>query len=73
VDALLDLPWDYVITVCDDASERCPVFSGRTTRLHWSFDDPSRATGTEAERLDAFRRVRDGIEARLRPWLAATQ
>src|SRR3954471_2149736 len=38
--------WDYVITVCDDANESCPVFPGGRHRLHWSFEDPSRATGT---------------------------
>lgn len=62
--------WDWVITVCDDADERCPVFPGATRRLHWSFDDPSRATGAEAERLATFGRVRDEIAARLRTWLA---
>jgi arsenate reductase len=41
VDSLLDRRWDYVITVCDSANERCPLFPGRTTRLHWSFEDPS--------------------------------
>jgi arsenate reductase (thioredoxin) len=73
LDGLVDRPWDYVITVCDSANERCPLFPGRTTRLHWSFDDPSRATGTEDERLDTFRRVRDEIETRLRAWLATTR
>ena len=63
-------PWDYVVTVCDDASERCPVFPARTTRLHWSFPDPSRATGSDDERLATFRRVRDAIRARLGDWLA---
>jgi arsenate reductase (thioredoxin) len=63
-------PWDYVITVCDSANERCPVFPGRAARLHWSFEDPSAATGTEAERLAVFRRVRDAIATRLRGWLA---
>jgi len=72
VDSLLDRPWDYVITVCDSANERCPLFPGRTTRLHWSFDDPSQATGTEDERLDTFRRVRDEIRARLGAWLTTT-
>lgn len=72
VDTMLDRPWDCVVTVCDSASERCPVFPDRTTRLHWSFDDPSQATGTEEQRLDAFRRVRDEIGARLRGWLAST-
>ena len=69
VDRLLAEPWDYVITVCDGANERCPVFPGRTTRLHWSFEDPSAATGSEDERLAVFRRVRDAIAARLREWV----
>jgi arsenate reductase len=72
VDSLWDRPWDYVITVCDSANERCPLFPGRTTRLHWSFDDPSQATGTEDERLDTFRRVRDEIQTRLGAWLTTT-
>ncbi len=70
IDALLGQPWDYVITVCDSANEHCPVFPGRTTRIHWSFDDPSRATGTDKERLETFRRVRDEILAKVRAWLA---
>jgi arsenate reductase len=69
LDPFLEEKWDYVITVCDSANERCPVFPGRVTRLHWSFDDPSAATGTEHERLEVFRRVRDEIEACLRRWL----
>jgi arsenate reductase len=63
------LSWDYLITVCDDANERCPWVPGSVTRLHWSFPDPSRATGTEEERLAVFRRVRDQIEERLTDWL----
>jgi arsenate reductase len=70
VDDLVTQPWDVVVTVCDSANERCPVFPGRTTRLHWSFEDPSAATGSEDERLAVFRRVRDAIAARLRGWLA---
>lgn len=54
----------------DSAGERCPVFPGRTARLHWSFEDPSRVTGGEEDRLHVFRRVRDEIGARLRRWLA---
>jgi len=69
VDALVGQPWDYVVTVCDDAAERCPVFPGQATRLHWGFEDPSRAAGSEEERLRVFRRVRDEIAARLRQWL----
>jgi arsenate reductase len=62
-------PWDYLITVCDDANERCPYVPGVQRRLHWSFEDPSRATGSEEERLAIFRKVRDQIESRLTAWL----
>lgn len=58
-------PFEYVVTVCDDANEACPVFPGAKERLHWSFEDPSRATGSEEERLAMFRRVRDEIQARI--------
>jgi arsenate reductase len=68
-DALIQQPWDYLITVCDDANEQCPFIPGVQNRIHWSFEDPSRATGAEAERLAVFRRVRDQIEARLAEWL----
>lgn len=70
LDRFLNEPWDYVITVCDQAGERCPIFPGRATRIHWSFEDPSAASGDEAERLAVFRRVRDAIGQRLRAWLA---
>ena len=62
-------PWDYLITVCDDANERCPWVPGSVKRLHWSFPDPSRATGSEEERLAVVRRVRDQIQERLTDWL----
>jgi arsenate reductase len=65
LDRFLGERWDLVITVCDHANEACPVFPGAVKRLHWSFDDPSAAKGTEAERLAEFRRVRDEIRARL--------
>jgi arsenate reductase (thioredoxin) len=61
----LDQPFDYVITVCDDANEACPFFPGAQSRLHWSFEDPSRAEGSDEERLEVFRRVRDGIKDRV--------
>jgi arsenate reductase len=64
-------PWDYLITVCDDANERCPFVPGSVERLHWSFEDPSRATGDEEQRLATFRRVRDQIRDRLTTWLKA--
>jgi arsenate reductase len=58
-------PFDYVITVCDDANEACPFFPGAKSRLHWSFEDPSRAEGSEEERLAVFRSVRDRIRDRV--------
>lgn len=58
--------FDYVITVCDNANERCPIFPADTTRIHWSFEDPAAAAGDEAEVLAVFRRVRDEIRERLR-------
>ena len=70
VGQFLNQKFDYVITVCDQASERCPVFAGRAARIHWSFEDPSAAVGTEEERVAVFRRVRDAIAARLGAWLA---
>lgn len=65
--------FDYVITVCDRANETCPLFANGTQRIHWSFDDPSAATGTEEERLRAFRNVRDGIQRRLRTFAASSE
>ena len=70
LEAFLDESWDYVITVCHSAGERCPVFLARTTRIHWRFDDPSLATGTEQDRLETFRRVRDEIIVRIRELVA---
>jgi arsenate reductase len=69
LERMLPEPWDYVITVCGAANDACPVFPGPARRLHWSFPDPSRATGTEEERLQVFRRVRDQIRSRLAGWL----
>jgi arsenate reductase (thioredoxin) len=65
----LQEPFDYVITVCDDANETCPFFPGAQSRLHWSFEDPSKSEGLEEERLEVFRRVRDEIELKIRDWL----
>jgi arsenate reductase (thioredoxin) len=70
LEGFLNEPWDDVITVCDSANESCPIFPRTVRRLHWSFEDPSRATGTEDERLQVFRRIRDEISARIRGWLA---
>lgn len=62
-------PFDYVITVCDQANESCPFFPNAAQRLHWSFPDPSRATGDEAAQLVVYRQVRDAIAARIDAWV----
>jgi arsenate reductase len=56
---------DYVITLCGDAHERCPVTPKHVKRLHWGLEDPAKATGTEAEQWAVFQRVRDEIEERV--------
>src|SRR5919107_4686459 len=63
--------FDYVITVCDEANEACPLFPGAQSRLHWSFEDPSKAEGPEEERLAIFRSVRDKIRQRIEDDLVA--
>ncbi|MCX5725386.1 MAG: arsenate reductase ArsC [Nitrospirae bacterium] len=62
-------PLDYVVTVCDRAKETCPLWSGNTTLIHWSFDDPAAVADAEGRRL-AFRRVRDEIASAIRQFLA---
>lgn len=57
--------FDYVITVCDNAREHCPVFPGNAQRIHWSIEDPAFAGTTDEERLQAFRRARDEIAGKL--------
>ncbi len=61
--------FDYVITVCDNAAEQCPVFPGDAKRLHWPFEDPAHAVGSTDEVLSVFRKVRDQIGARIEDWL----
>ena len=65
LDRYLSEPFDNVITVCDTAAEACPVFPGAARRRHWSFEDPSKAIGSEFEQLAVYRRVRDEIRARI--------
>ncbi len=72
VDTFTGQEFDYVITVCDNANEQCPVFPGNTKRIHWSFDDPASAEGDEESRLDVFRRVRDEIFQRLKLFVDVT-
>lgn len=57
--------FDYIITVCDNAKERCPVFPGSGERIHWSFPDPADATGTDEQILNVFRAIRDQIKSTL--------
>ncbi len=66
VDPFLGERFDFVITVCDQAREACPIFPGADRRLHWSLPDPAAVQGTEEERLGTFRRVRDEIAAHVR-------
>jgi arsenate reductase len=60
----------YLITVCSNADERCPIFPGMGVRLHWPFEDPAAFQGSEEEKLAKFREVRDQIDERIRAWLA---
>ena len=61
----LQKEFEEVITVCDSANESCPIFPHVKNRRHWSFPDPSQATGTEAVILDVYRHVRDAIKAKI--------
>ena len=61
--------FDSLITVCDNAREACPAYPGATRQLHWSFDDPAHAPGTEEEKLRIFRRVRDEIRQHIQQFL----
>jgi arsenate reductase len=61
VDEFRDIEFDVVITVCDDAAENCPIWLGPGKRHHIGFPDPADASGTEQERMEVFRRVRDGL------------
>jgi len=72
VDDFVQQRFDYVVTVCDDANEACPVFPNARHRFHWSFADPSRAQGTPEERLAFFRAIRDAIRARVEEFLTAS-
>ena len=65
VDDFVDERFDYIITVCDNANELCPAFSGDAMRIHWSFADPAAVTGSEEERLRSFRNAREQIRTKL--------
>ncbi len=63
VDEYLSISFDLILTVCDHASERCPIFPGAAKRIHHNFTDPAKATGSEEEIMSAFRKVREEIKS----------
>ncbi len=63
IDDLAGIDFDYVVTVCDNARQQCPIFPGRVKMVHKSFEDPYFAEGTESEIMETFRKVRDQIKA----------
>jgi arsenate reductase len=69
VDEFVGQNLDFVITVCDNAKETCPVFPGAVKRLHWPFEDPAAVEGSEEVRKAAFRRIRDRIHGRIMVFL----
>lgn len=69
VDEFAGQPFDYVVTVCDNARDNCPVFPGGGQRIHWSFEDPAAVPGTGDERRAAFRRIRDQIQERVKAFV----
>ena len=69
LDQFRDESFDLVVTVCDNAKESCPVFPATKETLHWPFDDPADATGTDEERAAIFRRVRDEIKEKIQTFL----
>lgn len=64
-------PFDYVVTVCDESNaERCPLFPGKSERMHWGFPDPSALQGTDEQKLAGIRPIRDAIHKRVSEWLS---
>ena len=70
IEGFVSQPWDWLIPVCEEACEACPYVPGAKAVLRWSFDDPAAASGSEAERLAEFRRVRDELTTRIRAFIA---
>jgi len=73
VDEFTGQPFDYVLTVCDNAKESCPIFPGATVTIHRNFEDPAALLGSEDQRLALFRRVRDELRQYLKPFPPAEQ
>ena len=72
IDQFLEQGFDFIITTCDDARDKCPAFPGRGKTLHWGLEDPAAAEGMSEEKLKVFRRVRDELEELIRSHLLAT-
>ncbi len=71
VDELITQAFDYVITVCDNANQHCPMFPGACRRIHWSIEDPAAVAGDDKTRFEAFREARDELRERLGKFVAA--
>ena len=63
------IDFSYLITVCSNAEDKCPIFPGMGLRLHWPFDDPASFNGSEEVKMEKFREIRNRIEARIFAWL----
>ena len=70
LEPFLGQPFDYLITLCDDAKQSCPAFPSASQNIHWSIPDPAAARGTDEQRMAVFRRVREDLAARIRLFLA---
>ena len=73
LDKFIGQPFEYVITVCDNANQNCPIFSGAKHRIHWSVEDPAAVGGTEETRLKAFRAARDDLRERLSKFIESVK
>jgi len=73
LDEFINQPFDYVITVCDNANQHCPIFPGTSERIHWSIEDPAAVLGDQATRLQAFRAARDNLRGRLDEFIRAAE
>lgn len=71
VEPFVEQEIELAVTVCDNAKEACPVLPGVAETLHWPFDDPAEATGTDEQKMEVFRRVRDEIHAKISDYLKA--
>jgi len=70
IDEFLTQPFDFGITVCDNANQQCPMFAGESRRIHWSIEDPAAVVGDDETRLEAFRHARDELRERLQKFIA---